>query len=134
MKKNNVRKHRKIFILIIVIMITAITLAVETYAWFVGLSTASTGDITIAISSADGLDLSLNGQYWTNGGTELKIKDANHTYITETGCTNANCAYSGNTNIWPEYLNPVSRTFASNTSMLDDTIKPSIVRTNESSV
>ena len=108
MKKNNARKHRKIFILIIVIMITAITLAVETYAWFVGLSTASTGDITIAISSADGLDLSLNGQYWTNGGTELKIKDANHTYITETGCTNANCAYNGNTNIWPEYLNPVS--------------------------
>ena len=108
MKKNNVRKHRKIFILIIVIMITAITLAVETYAWFVGLSTASTGDITIAISSADGLDLSLNGQYWTNGGTELKIKDADHTYITETGCTNANCAYNGNKNIWPEYLNPVS--------------------------
>ena len=108
MKKNNVRKHRKIFILIIVIMITAITLAVETYAWFVGLSTASTGDITIAISSADGLDLSLNGQYWTNGGTELKIKDANHTYITETGCTNANCAYNNNKNIWPEYLNPVS--------------------------
>lgn len=108
MKKNNVSKQRKIFLLIIVIMITAITLAVETYAWFVGLSTASTGDITIAISSADGLDLSLNGQYWTNGGTELKIKDANHTYITETGCTNANCAYNGNKNIWPEYLNPVS--------------------------
>lgn len=108
MKKNNARKHRKIFILIIVIMITAITLAVETYAWFVGLSTASTGDITIAISSADGLDLSLNGQYWTNGGTELKIKDTDHTYITETGCTNANCAYSGHKNVWPTDLTPVS--------------------------
>ena len=40
-----VRKRRKIFVMLIAIMITAITLAVETYAWFVGLSTASTGDI-----------------------------------------------------------------------------------------
>ena len=93
--------------MLIVVFITAVTLAVETYAWFVGLSTASTGDITIAISSADGLELSLNGQYWTSGANQLKIKDSSHTYITETGCTNANCAYSGNTNKWPTSLAPV---------------------------
>lgn len=102
------RKHRKVFLLIVVIFITAVTLAVETYAWFVGLSTVETNSFSIAISSVDGLELSLNGQYWTSGSTPLLIKDNNHTYITETGCSNANCAYSGNKNKWPTALVPIS--------------------------
>ena len=108
MIRRKIRRHRRLFILIIITFITAVTLAVETYAWFVGLSTASTNEFTISISSPDGLELSLNGSYWTNGNSPLLIKDTNHTYITETGCSNANCAYSGNTNRYPTSLVPVS--------------------------
>ena len=108
MIRRKIRRYRRLFILIIITFITAVTLAVETYAWFVGLSTASTNEFTISISSPDGLELSLNGSYWTNGNSPLLIKDTNHTYITETGCSNANCAYSGNTNRYPTSLVPVS--------------------------
>ena len=107
MKKYS-RKQRKVLIMFILISLTAVTFVVETYAWFVGLTSAETNNITIAISAKDGLELSLNGQYWTSGSTPLKIKDANHTYITETGCSNANCAYSTHANSWTTSLNPVS--------------------------
>ena len=101
MNKKSIHRERKIFLLITLIFLTGIIFSVETYAWFVGLSTVSNNEFTISISSPDGLELSLNGSYWTSGNSPLLIKDASHTYITETGCSNANCAYSGNTNIYP---------------------------------
>ena len=54
------QKIRKIGLLSLSIIITAVILIAETYAWFVGLSTVSVSDMQIKISSADGLELSLD--------------------------------------------------------------------------
>lgn len=85
------RKVRKVSLLIVSIIITSIVLITETYAWFVGLSTVSVSDMTINISSVDGLELSLNASTWTS--TTLSITSAAVT-------TNLNSTYSGHKNKW----------------------------------
>ncbi len=99
MNKKSGRKKRKVFLLIIVTAITAIVLIVETYAWFVGLSTVNTNSFNINVSSDSGLELSLNGQYWVSGDSKLTISSS--TIASHTTCSNASCGYNGNTNSWP---------------------------------
>ena len=99
MNKKSGRKKRKVFLLIIVTAITAIVLIVETYAWFVGLSTVNTNSFNINVSSDSGLEVSLNGQYWTSGNSTLTISSS--TIASHTTCSNASCGYNGNTNSWP---------------------------------
>ena len=99
MNKKSGRKKRKVFLLIIVTAITAIVLIVETYAWFVGLSTVNTNSFNINVSSDSGLEVSLNGQYWVSGDSKLTISSS--TIASHTTCNNASCGYNGNTNSWP---------------------------------
>ena len=99
MGRNN-RKKRKIFLLFIVILITTVVLIVETYAWFVGLSTVNTNSFNISISSGSGLEISMDGEHW-HKDDDVLIVNAQTIAGTSTvsGETNSN-AYSGNTNSW----------------------------------
>lgn len=91
-ERNQKRKIRKIGMLSVSIIITAIILITETYAWFVGLSTVSVSDMQIKISSADGLELSLDANSWTS--TTLTISQQAIT-------TGLNSSYESNKNKWP---------------------------------
>jgi len=82
----NKRKTRKIALLFLLTGITAVLLVVETYAWFVGLTTIAVQDFEIGVSSEVDFEMSLNGKDWS---TTLKI--------TEEGIKNA---YASNTNKW----------------------------------
>ena len=109
MGRNN-RKKRKVFLLFIVILITSVVLVVETYAWFVGLSTVNTNSFNISISSGSGLEISMDGEHW-HKDDDVLIVNAQTVAGTSTvsGETNSN-AYSGNTNSWVDSngLVPVS--------------------------
>ena len=97
LKKISKRKRRKIFLLLIVVFVTAITLVFETYAWFIGLSTVSTSNFDVQVSSAGGLQVSLDGEHWKSGNNKLTISQ---TTITSTSGSGDH-AYVGNTNKWP---------------------------------
>lgn len=96
------RRIRKISILILSIIITGIVLIVETYAWFVGITTVNVSEFNVSISGAEGLELSLNAT--TNSWTSSTLN------ITKSVVTSA---YTGNTNKWVqtasgEGLTPIS--------------------------
>ena len=96
MSNGSKRKKTKIFLMLIVIMITTITLAVETYAWFVGLSTVNTNSFNINVSSGGGLEISLDGEHWKKDDDVLTISASTITATSGSG----DHAYSGNTNSW----------------------------------
>ena len=91
-ERNQKRKIRKICMLSVSIIITAIILITETYAWFVGLSTVSVSDMQIKISSADGLELSLDAATWQS--STLTISQQAVT-------TGLNSSYNSHKNKWP---------------------------------
>lgn len=91
-ERNQKRKIRKIGMLSVSIIITAIILITETYAWFVGLSTVSVSDMQIKISSADGLELSLDAATWQS--STLTISQQAVT-------TGLNSSYNSHKNKWP---------------------------------
>ena len=97
LKKISKRKRRKIFLLLIVVFVTAITLVFETYAWFIGLSTVSTSNFDVQVSSAGGLEVSLDGEHWKSGNDKLTISQTTITSTSGSG----DYAYVGNTNKWP---------------------------------
>lgn len=104
------RKKRKILLLFIVIIITTVVLIVETYAWFVGLSTVNTNSFNISISSGSGLEISMDGEHWHKDDDVLIVNAATVAGTsTASGETSSN-AYSGNTNSWVDSngLVPVS--------------------------
>lgn len=108
------RKKRKIFFMIIVIAVTASVLIVETYAWFAGLSTVNTSEFSVSVSSAGGLELSLDGENWKSGNTSLAISQGTVTATTGSGAH----AYSGHTNKWPTNgMTPVSTPATLDTSV-----------------
>ena len=114
LKKISKRKRRKIFLLLIVVFVTAITLVFETYAWFIGLSTVSTSNFDVQVSSAGGLEVSIDGEHWKSGNDKLTISQ---TTITSTSGSGDH-AYVGNTNKWPTAgLVPLS-----STGQLDTTV------------
>jgi hypothetical protein len=90
------RKKKKIFLLVIVIAVTAIVLIVETYAWFVGLSTVNTSSFNINVSTGGGLEISLDGENWKKDDQVLNISSSTITATSGTG----DHAYEGNTNKW----------------------------------
>ena len=63
MKKGK-RKYRRLFLLLVATIITTVVFVVETYAWFVGISTVNVDEFSISITAADGLELSLSGNNW----------------------------------------------------------------------
>ena len=109
------RKRTKIFFLIVVIAVTAVILIVETYAWFVGLSTVNTSSFNINVSTGGGLEISLDGEHWKKDNDVLNISESTITATSGTG----DHAYQGNTNKWTgdKGLVPVS-----SSGILDSTI------------
>ena len=97
--KNELKKHRKVFLLFISIMLTAIILLVSTYAWFIGMSTVNTGDINVTISSIVGLELSLDGSEWENQTLNVDTSTIESIYP---GNTNK---YPGSTGLIPYSTN-----------------------------
>lgn len=57
----NKRKIRKILLLFVLIFLTTVTFIFETYSWFVGITTVNVNQFSINVSTADGLELSLDG-------------------------------------------------------------------------
>ena len=57
----NKRKIRKILLLFVLIFLTTVTFIFETYSWFVGITTVNVNQFNINVSTADGLELSLDG-------------------------------------------------------------------------
>ena len=85
------RKTRKIFLMVVVMVITTVVLVVETYAWFVGISTVNVSEFNVSISSSGGLEISLDGQTWKKDSQVLSV----------TGTTIMNNAYQNHTNKYP---------------------------------
>ena len=105
-KKANTRKFRKLFLLFVVIFITSVVLVVETYAWFVGITTVNVSEFEVTVTGAQGLELSLNGSKWVKGSTSLTLSS---TGVLSTAASNANQGYSGSGNVWPTTgLKPLS--------------------------
>ena len=77
------RKKRKILLLFIVILITSVVLVVETYAWFVGLSTVNTNSFNKSISSGSELEISMDGEHWQS----LCSERDNNFICTDSGLT-----------------------------------------------
>ena len=105
-KKANTRKFRKLFLLFVVIFITSVVLVVETYAWFVGITTVNVSEFEVTVTGAQGLELSLNGSKWAKGSTSITLSSSN---VLSTAASNANQGYSGSGNVWPTTgLKPLS--------------------------
>lgn len=83
----NKRKTRKIALLFLLTGITAVLLVVETYAWFVGLTTIAVQDFEIGVSSEVDFEMSLDGKTW-----DTKLTISEDTITTK--------AYASNTNKW----------------------------------
>ena len=94
-RKAEKRRNRKLRNLMFVCAICAIVLAASTYAWFTGLQEVKVNPFQVEIAAADSLQLSLNGQDWSDtiaftDEADLKSK-----------------AYSAGTNVnWPKYKRP----------------------------
>ena len=105
-KKANTRKFRKLFLLFVVIFITSVVLVVETYAWFVGITTVNVSEFEVTVTGAQGLELSLNGSKWAKGSTSITLSSSN---VLSTAASNASQGYSGSGNVWPTTgLKPLS--------------------------
>lgn len=81
-------------------MITTVVLIVETYAWFVGITTVNVSNFDIQVSSSEGLELSLDGENWKSGSRTLTISQDSLTLTLVTGDQYSNDNYTcggGNT-------------------------------------
>ena len=94
-RKAEKRRNRKLRNLMFVCAICAIVLAASTYAWFTGLQEVKVNPFQVEIAAADSLQLSLNGEQWSEtisftDEADLKSK-----------------SYGGGTSVnWPKYKRP----------------------------
>ena len=96
MLKENKRRARRTRNLIVITSLTAIILGVSTFAWFVGMRTVNVSSFDIEVAVTESLELSLDGDTWS----QTLTFDKN---------TIDSLAYANNTNSWPEKgLFPVS--------------------------
>lgn len=118
MNNSHRRKIIKLFLLSIVVFITAIVLIVETYAWFVGITTVNVNQFNVTIKAGEGLELSLDASTWTNSSLT----------VSESAVTGA---YDGSGNVWPANLTPVSTNgqLTSSTARLNLYQKASLIPT-----
>ena len=100
-EKKDRRRIKKIFILIIITIITGTVLVVETYAWFVGITTVNVNQFTVTVASETGLELSLDATdgSWTH--TTLTVS-------ADAVTTDLNSTYTSKTNKWTSGLSPIS--------------------------
>ena len=98
-RKAEKRRNRKLRNLMFVCAICAIVLAASTYAWFTGLQEVKVNPFQVEIAAADSLQLSLNGEQWSDtisftDEADLKSK-----------------SYGGGDSVnWPKYKRPGTET------------------------
>ena len=98
-KNATAKRNRRTRNLVMVTSLSAVVLIASTYAWFTGLQSVSVEPFTVEISSADSLELSLNGEQWSDTLTLTKDNILN---TGELGADKvAQKAYKTNTNNWP---------------------------------
>ena len=98
-KNATAKRNRRTRNLVMVTSLSAVVLIASTYAWFTGLQSVSVEPFTVEISSADSLELSLNGELWSDTLTLTKENILNKGEI---GLDKvAQKAYKTNTNNWP---------------------------------
>ena len=98
-KNATAKRNRRTRNLVMVTSLSAVVLIASTYAWFTGLQSVSVEPFTVEISSADSLELSLNGELWSDTLTLTKENILNKGEI---GLNKvAQKAYKTNTNNWP---------------------------------
>jgi predicted ribosomally synthesized peptide with SipW-like signal peptide len=90
---------------ILILLLIAILLIASTYAWFTANKTVTISTLNVNVQSANGLQISCDGQSW-------KAVLDNNDIAPNTGRVETN--YSSNTNQIPTELNPVSTIAAAN--------------------
>ena len=73
---------------------------VETYAWFVGITTVNVSNFDIQVSSSESFELSLDGENWKSGSRTFTISQDSLTLTSVTGDQYGNDNYTcggGNT-------------------------------------
>ena len=100
---------RKIKILVFLIALTVILSITATYAWFSSQREVEISTMRLNIEVAENMQISLDGEIWTQS---ITIEDMRQFYGTYTGNTNVHQAKSvdeeGNENYVPIELLPVS--------------------------
>ena len=99
-KNATAKRNRRTRNLVMVTSLSAVVLIASTYAWFTGLQSVSVEPFTVEISSADSLELSLNGEQWSDTLTLTKENILNKEENLGTDKV-AQKAYKTNTNNWP---------------------------------
>ena len=100
MKEKEKNHRRRIRGLIVLLVFTAIILAISTYAWFIGMRTVNVSSFDVEIASTEDLLLSLNGIDWM---TTVYINSTN--FDDDTSNTDYGNVYQGNTNWWAGFMN-----------------------------
>ena len=94
-KKNENDRKKRLRFLILIVAFIAVMLILSTYAWFSTQRSVTIANLTGNVQVAEGLEISLNGQAWTNS-LDLSTLDI------------INDSYNSNKNIKPNELLPVS--------------------------
>jgi hypothetical protein len=96
----NARHNRRVKNLVMVTSLSAVVLIASTYAWFVGLQAVNVTPFEIEIAAADSLELSINGEEWSETLT-LTRENVINTEDGPSGDKVNQIAYENNTNNWP---------------------------------
>ena len=82
MKKRNKRrnKKRRVLLCLLMLCITGVVLSTSTYAWFTANKTVTVSDINVNVSTANGIQVSVDGFNWNTVITNADITGAVTTY------------------------------------------------------
>ena len=86
-------KNKRIFLALLMLLISGTALSTATYAWFSASTQAVLGDIDVNVTASNGIQISMDAVNWKGTLTTADIKGA---------------AYDGNVNQIPTTLTPVS--------------------------
>lgn len=110
MEENRQRKpRRRLNSLILLVAFTAILLIVSTYAWFSTQKSVTLGGLEGVVNVAEGLQISLDGEKWTNS-IDFKEVLTNPTKYLATADATLENPYTNGFNALPTEMLPVSTT------------------------
>lgn len=89
------RSKKRLFLLLFLLVMTAIMLTTSTYAWFTSNRTVTVEDINVNVAASGGIQISVDGSAWK-------------TIITNADLLGAHSTYAAATNQIPSTLRPVS--------------------------
>ena len=86
MRKRNNKHEKRVKKLIVACGLSAIILAVSTYAWFIGMKTVNVSSFDVKIAAIDSLSLSLDGK---NFSDTVTINEGNYETVSTSNNTNS---------------------------------------------